>query len=201
MTELSNLGSNHEADKQSFVVEPARAEDATGIFDVQRLTWMSTYPNPELGITAEDIRIHIEGEHSELIPPKIGRWRKGIEATGPQRATFVVRDEDKVIGYTAPAIINGQRRIGAIYVLPDKQGKGLGQKLLDKAIEWQGRDEDIFLHVASYNQSAIDFYTSNGFEKTGRPVGPEDSHSVNGKEIPEIEMVLRPSGLFAFTID
>jgi len=180
-----------ELDRMPLSVQPAKPEDAEGIFDVQRLTWLATYPNAEAGITEEDIRVRVEGEHGELIPQKIERWRSGIEATGNERATFVVRDNDKVVGFVAPGIRDGQRRIGAIYVLPETQGKGVGGKLLQKALEWHGRDEDIFLHVATYNHNAIDFYKKNGFEETGNEIKDEVAQLDNGKEIPEIEMVLK----------
>ncbi len=151
---------------------------------------MATYPNAEAGITEEDIRKRIEGEHGELVPEKIEQWKNGIEATGEKRATFVVRDDGKIVGFVAPGTIEGQKRIGALYVLPEAQGKRIGSKLLQKAVEWHGRREDIFLHVASYNQNAIDFYKRNGFEVTGRPI-KDDMAKSDEKEIPEIEMVLR----------
>ena len=179
-----------EQNGQPIIVEPAKPEDAEAVFNVQRLTWLDTYPNDEAGITEEDIRNRIEGKHGELISKKIERWKNGIEATGEKRATFIVHDNGKIVGFVAPAVVEGQRRIGAIYVLPEAQGKGVGGKLLQRAVEWHGRSEDIFLHVASYNQNAIDFYKRNGFEETGRPIKDE---MVQGdeKEIPEIEMVLR----------
>jgi len=179
-----------EQDNQPIIVEPAGPEDAEEIFNVQRLTWMDTYPNDEAGITEEDIRKSIEGEHGELIPKKIDRWKNGIEATGEKRAIFVVRDKGKIVGFVAPGIMDEQRRIGAIYVLPETQGKGVGSKLLQRAVDWHGRSEDIFLHVASYNQNAINFYKTNGFEETGNPIKDEMAKG-DEKEIPEIEMVLR----------
>ena len=179
-----------EQDNQPIIVEPARPDDAEAVFNVQRLTWLDTYPNDEAGITKEDIRKRIEGEHGELIPKKIERWKSGIEVTGEKRAIFVVRDSGKIVGFVAPGIMDGQRRIGAIYVLPEAQGKGVGGKLLQGAVNWHGRSEDIFLHVASYNQNAIDFYMRNGFEETGKPIKDEMAKG-DEKEIPEIEMVLR----------
>jgi len=172
-------------------VQPASPEDAAGVFDVQRQTWIDTYPNEEAGITEQDVRNRVEGEHGELVADKIAWWRKGIETSGENRAIFVVKDEDKVVGFVAPGIMDGQRRIGAIYVLPEAQGKGLGRKLLDKAIDWHGRDEDIYLHVASYNENAIGFYEKNGFEKTGRDIEDLDARERGVVEIPEIEMVLK----------
>lgn len=179
-----------ELDNQAVIVEPATTNDAEGVFNVQRLTWLATYPNIEAGITEEDIHMRVEGEHGKLIPQKIELWRNGIKATGNERATFVVRDNGIVVGFVAPGIRDGQRRIGAIYVLPEAQGKGVGGKLLRRAIEWHGRDEDIFLHVASYNQNAINFYKNNGFTETGRDIVDDVAQLSGDKEIPEIEMVL-----------
>ncbi len=189
MSETSMVA--QEFDNQATIVELAIPADAEGVFNVQRLTWLATYPNADAGITEDDIRIRVEGEHGEIISQKIEHWRKCNEATGSERATFVVHDDSRVVGFAAPAIIEGRRRIGAIYVLPEAQGKGVGGKLLQKAIEWHGRDEDIFLHVASYNQNAIEFYKKNGFVETDTKIKDEVAQLGRGKEIPEIEMVLR----------
>lgn len=177
--------------KQPLEVELAKPEDAAEVFDVQRQTWLDTYPNEEAGITYENIRVRLEGENGELIPQKVERWRKGIESTGEKRAVYVIRDEGKIIGFVAPGIMNDQRRIGAIYVLPEAQGKGVGSKLLQKSIEWHGRNEDIFLHVANYNQNAIDFYKRHGFEQTDNKIVDEAALQKGNVPIPEIEMVLR----------
>jgi len=180
-----------EFDGQPILVEPAKPEDAEAVSNVQRLTWFDTYPNEKAGITKEDIRMRLEGEHGELIPKKIEQWQKIIETAGNEGAAFVVRDSGKVVGFVTPAITNGRRRVGALYVLPEVQGKGIGGMLLEKAIEWHGRSEDIFLQVASYNQNAIEFYKNHGFEKTDRAVTDELAHLVGSKVIPEIEMVLK----------
>lgn len=171
--------------KQPVKVEEAYPGDAAAIFDVQRRTWLDTYPNAEANVTYDALKLRLEGENGELIPKKVKRWKQDIKSTGDKRATFVVRDNEKIIGFAAPGIINEQRRIGAIYVLPEAQGKGVGSALLKKSIEWHGRDDDIYLRVATYNQNAIDFYKRNGFEITNRKVEDDGTPS-----IPEVEMVL-----------
>lgn len=169
-------------------IEPAVPEDAAAIFDVQRLTWFATYPNAEAGLTEENLRLRIEGENGKSIPEKIERWRK-IIAEGI-RTVFVARISGRVVGFVAPGIMDGQRRIGALYVLPEAQGKGLGSQLLQKALEWHGKDQDIYLRAASFNHKAINFYKHFGFEQTDAVV--TDDGDVHGNtRISEIEMVLK----------
>lgn len=173
------------------VIDIATSEDAEGIAYVHRMTWMNTYPNEEAGITEADIKERLEGENGEKIPKNIERWKSTIEKAGENSAVFVVRLNGKVVGFISPRTIHDQRRLGAIYVLPEAQGKGVGTKLINKALEWWGRSEDIYLHVATYNTKAFELYKKIGFEETGKDIAGEPIKFKSGAVMPEIEMVLR----------
>jgi ribosomal protein S18 acetylase RimI-like enzyme len=60
-----------------------------------------------------------------------------------------------------------------MYVSPKAQGTGIGGKLIRKALEWHGDEQEVYLHVVSYNDSAIGFYERYGFLKTGK-ILPEE---------------------------
>ena len=93
----------------------------------------------------------------------------------------------------ASSFIDGKRSVGALYVLPETQGIGLGSKLIEKILGWHKSDENnIYLRVASYNQNAIDFYKRFGFESTDNIVVDEGNIYGNTK-IPEIEMMRKAS--------
>jgi len=181
-----------EFDNQTLFIDRATVEDVEQIEKVRREGWLSAYPNEELGISYEDIRQELEGVNGELIAQTVNRWRKGIEAdvNSSVRANYVARLNGKVVGFVAPRIDeNGQRRVGALYVSPDAQGKGIGTKLLQRSVNWHGRENDVYLHVVSYNQKSIDFYEHFGFVKTGHQI--IDTYPIERMEIPEIEMVLK----------
>jgi|ERR1700757_4252885 len=174
---------------EQLVVEPAKPEDAADIYNVQRLTWIATYPNERVGISVDDVRARVEGKNGELIDKQVNRWRETINQS---RQLSVARMNGKVVGFVAPFFDEQaqQKRVGALYVLPDVQGKGVGQALMTAALQYLGRDDDIYLHVASYNDDAINFYKKQGFVMTGKDVTGGVSPLLDGRHIPEVEMVL-----------
>ncbi len=181
-----------EFDKPAVAIERAVPSDAEAICDIRDRAWLKAYPNAELGITVDDIRVNAQGREGEFVPRRIAYLKEKLaQADRPDGATFVARADGKTIGFVDPSIEDGKRRIGAIYVSPEAQGMGVGGKLMEQALAWHGRDEDIFLEVVSYNQNAIDFYKRFGFEQTDAVVEDEPGRPDYLKSLPQIEMVLR----------
>ena len=55
-----------------------------------------------------------------------------------------------------------------LYVLPDFQGQGVGQMLLDEMLTCFPQAHSCVLEVEPENEGAVGFYERNGFEVTGK---------------------------------
>lgn len=179
-------------DNQTISIKIATPDDAEIICDIRDRAWINAYPNPQLGITARDIGINAKGLHGEFVPKRIAYLKNKLSSPDrPDGATFVAKIDGKVVGFADPSIEDGKRRVGALFVAPEAQGKGVGSKLIQRDLDWHGRENDIYLEVLSYNQNAIDFYERFGFKKTDTVVPQEEGVPGYIKPLPQIEMVLR----------
>jgi GNAT superfamily N-acetyltransferase len=162
--------------------------DVYGIRDVQRITWLKTYPNSEEGITIEDIIKKFEIDKTYEGKEKIEERKKKYE--DKNTGIWVAEADGSVVGFCMAIKEGEHNRVGAIYVLPIYHRKGLGGQLIEKAFIWLGDRKDILINVARYNNQAINFYNKFGFLETGK-VGTLDSAAKlpSGKFIPEIELV------------
>lgn len=162
--------------------------DVYGIREVQRITWLKTYPSSKEGITKEDIQRKFEIDETPEGKKKIEGRKKNYN--NRNIGIWVAEAEGKIIGFCMAIKEEGCNRVGAIYVLPTYQGRGMGKLLIQKAFGWLGNKKNILINVARYNKQAIDFYKKFGFVETGKE-GTLDSAAKlpSGKFIPEIELV------------
>lgn len=140
-----------------FKIELAKPEDAAAIQRVKDLSWQATYPNAELGITKEDIiGRNIQSRES------IKRTAERIAAGGK---FWIAKVNGEVVGMSSPYVDEQKRnRVGAIYILPEFHGQGIGTALMQNVFEFFPKDEPIYLECATYNTKAFNFYRKMGFE-------------------------------------
>ncbi len=168
-----------------FKIEDAKPEDVETLRTIVRDAWLELYPNKKYGITTEDI-----SSIDWYNPQGLERRRKEITENSDTIHTWVLKDKkDQVVGFCKVSKYKDHGEIKAMYVLKELQGRGLGQKLIEKAFEWLGFDKNIRLKVVSYNSNAIGFYKKMGFKETKNEVLYEETQIPNGKEIPRIEMI------------
>lgn len=172
-----------QADINEVIIEQAKPEHAADIFKIQKKTWLATYPNKEIGITASMIENYFANSDS-----RIDRWTQNI--ANKNSRIWIARINNEVIGFCG--VLNGVRknRLSSIYVNPDHHGSGVGGKLIKEALEYLGSKKDIVIDVASYNEQAIGSYKRYGFEIM-QTIPEEDLLQLEDVMMPEIRMVLR----------
>jgi len=93
----------------------------------------------------------------------------------------------EIVGFADFYSDSGEARLGAIYVLPEAQGEGIGGRLLEAGISRFLTDTKITLRVERDNIPARRFYEARGFRETG-----EFTEDFFGHEMREIEMLREP---------
>lgn len=166
----------------------AKPEDARDIHNLLKKTWFDTYPNEKAGISKEDISKFIEERFTE---DSIALRAEAIKNKGERKMFLVAKDGESVVGNCL--FLNNEQnyQLKAIYVLPEYQGKGIGQMFWKYAQNFLTGKKDIIVWVASYNEKAINFYEKLGFVKTDKDISSQAFEIFPGKHIPEIEMVLK----------
>jgi ribosomal protein S18 acetylase RimI-like enzyme len=151
--------------KKVIIRKAITREDLLGIIQVQKATWLDEYPNPEVGITKEDIIKHFDGKNSpeylkqrfqNMQNEKYSNWIAEVEGVN-------------IVAWLGCSIEEGEIGSFGLYVLPGYQGRGIGKQLLSIAIEWLvQKSQSIEIGVLEYNERAIEFYRKHGFRPTGR---------------------------------
>lgn len=117
--------------------------------------WHEAYP----GIVSQDYLDRLTLEKCEAIALK---WRNKI---------FVAKDQMRVIGFVGYGDCGdeapGVGEVFAIYVLSEYYGKGVGQALMEAALEQLKGYEEICLWVLKESKRAIRFYEKCGFRPDG----------------------------------
>lgn len=174
--------------KSMITVQKPDPEDARAIQEVLYNTWLDTYPNKEIGITEEDVKAHFK---KSLSPEMLEKRRLGILTPPPNQVLLVAKDSNKVVGICRIVLRENVNQLQAIYVLPSYQRKGVGMLLWKTISKFLDPTKKTIVHVATYNEKAIDFYKKIGFSETGKKfVDDRFKMPVSGVLIPETELVL-----------
>lgn len=149
----------------NWKIRDAVPNDAPGIAKVHVLTWQSAYqgliPNSYLQTLS--------------ISKRIESWTNQLHSTSEGMRYLVAEIEDEIVGFaTVGKNEDGDSsselgELYAIYVLPDKQGNGIGSGLLKAGIDFLKGEyfKTATLWVLEANQASRRWYESRGWEIEG----------------------------------
>lgn len=169
-------------------IRKTKNSDAEKILEINKNSWIATYPSNEFGITKAEIE-NINWQN------KIEKIRQNLETENVNNYVLeIIENENnsqkwQIVGYVS--FFKNQENfseVKAIYFDPKFVGRGFGTDLMIFAIEELGFERDFEIKVASYNHNAIQFYQKFGFEKTGIN---EEFQLLKAKKIIEIQMIAK----------
>ena len=168
-----------------ITVKMAVEDDAAPIARVLVETRLHTYSNAALDITVDDLQARF-GEMDGTVA-LVTTWLRSTDA----RRVWVAKDGPRTIAVCVAYLDDNGGHIGAVYVLPEYQGRGIGKALMQDALAWLGDVEDITLWTAAYNPDPIAFYKGLGFIESG--VSWQFPLS-NAKTMPLLQMIKPRAG-------
>ena len=140
--------------------------DAEQLQEISRLTFAETFNEVN---SAEDMQKYLN--------EKLSLEQLKSELENPHSEFYFVEEEHRALGYLKLNFKDAQTEIKdenaveieRIYVLKECIGRGLGQFLMEKAIEIAKKRNcnEIWLGVWDENYRALRFYEKNGFEVFG----------------------------------
>lgn len=170
------------------IIRDAKPEDVKALQEVFYTTWLTTYPNKEVGILEEDIHEKFKDVFTE---EKLSEAAERIKNISNNSKYFVAELDGKIVGICRIFVREEYNQLQAIYVLPEYQQQGIGKMLWKKSLEFFDKHKKSIVQVATYNLKAIEFYKGLGFVDTGKRFSDERFRMPLSKVlIPEMEMKL-----------
>lgn len=147
---------------------------------MHRATYLDTYPDVGLGITPKAV---------EEFLARTGRlyFDARMLFLGQLNMLYLVATtKGEIVAYLV-ASQRFEREIKALYVLPKFQNLGIGQDLMQAALNWLGRGV-VRLSVAIYNTGAIRFYDRWSFEVGAAVTDTSRLAAIGERVVPEVWM-------------
>lgn len=156
------------------LIRKMQTEDIAQVQDVARKSWNATYE----GI------IPFEIQEKFL---KMAYNDESMKQRLDRSFLFVAEIESDIIGFAnfSPVNDEGIAELGAIYLSPEHQGKGIGSALLQKGINELEGIKEVYINVEKDNKIGKSFYDAKGFQ-----VVREFDDQFDGHTLKTVRMVL-----------
>jgi ribosomal protein S18 acetylase RimI-like enzyme len=158
-----------------FTIREMKHEDIKQVQNVAKTTWNSTYE----GIIPLEIQENfLKSAYNDE------RMKQRLERS----VLFVAEVESEIVGFANFSEVkeDGTAELGAIYLYPDQQNKGIGTALLQKGIEELEGVKEIYINVEKENKIGKTFYEAKSFE-----VVKEFDDDFDGHILKTVRMVLK----------
>lgn len=142
--------------------------------EIAKLSWHDTYR----GIIPLDIQDQFLA---------MAYSNESLKRTLHSSYIYLAEMAEGVVGFAnfSPRRKDGSTELGAIYLLPEYQGQGIGTALLMHGIN-QLEAEAVYIFVEKNNQTGLTFYKARGFKKLA-----EFNDSLFDHEVETIKMGLQ----------
>lgn len=150
-------------------------EDIQQVQEVAKKSWNATYEGIiPLEIQEKFLNAAYNGE----------RMKQRLERS----FIFVAEVDGNIVGFAnfSPVSDEGKAELGAIYLYPEYQGKGIGSTLLQQGINDLNGIKEIYINVEKDNQIGKNFYDAKGFQ-----VVKEFDDDFDGHILKTVRMVLK----------
>jgi len=112
------------------------------------------------------------GSVLEIEQESIGSWTydQFLQELKLEFSIFLIAElQNSVAGYLIAWKVSDEIQLNSIAVKKDLRKKGIGNRLLSELTlnDSEKKFTSIFIEVRSRNSDAVNFYTDNGFTKTG----------------------------------
>jgi len=142
----------------NFKIRGATIDDLKGYSDLLQHVYEVAYSDDKLGLTKECFSREIFATKSTQ------DYLKSHLIDSSSQKTWVAVVDEKIIG-TVTCIITSPTKaaLTGFYVHPLFQGKGIGKKLYQLALEFS-KKRDMFLDIYTHNLKTIDMYKRWGWQ-------------------------------------
>ncbi|WP_282021037.1 GNAT family N-acetyltransferase [Planomicrobium okeanokoites] len=138
----------------SFQIRDMKEEDIKEVQQVAKTSWNDTYE----GLIPAYIQ---ENFLNSAYSAEMLKRRLAVSSL------YVAEADGKIVGFSNFSKVKegGKVELGAIYLLPGHQGKGLGSALLNEGINNARNVSQVFVNVEKENETGVNFYKAKGFKK------------------------------------
>ncbi|MGH6927047.1 MAG: GNAT family N-acetyltransferase [Dongiaceae bacterium] len=146
-----------------MIIRAAAKGDAKALSDLATATYQEAFG---LSLSAGDLAAYLSANLSEAC----------FETFMDEDVNLIAEMDDRVVGYvqfgavSVPVeTVSADREVRRLYVHPEFQGRGVGKRLLDAALEHPQLKTagSIYLDVWERNHGALRLYRRYGFEVIG----------------------------------